>query len=104
MEHITTLQESFASMLPAIAITLAACLAWLAFCRWLYRDEESAWKASIAAAPGDCDLPIDQQITLCMARLTVARSGSPADRLFFAGLAVVGGFTALVLMGYVLFK
>lgn len=104
MEHITTLQESFASMLPAIAITLVACLAWLAFCRWLYRDEEAAWNASIAQAPGDRDLPIDQQLTLSMARLAVGRSGSPADRLFFVGLAVVGGLTALGLMGYVLFN
>lgn len=104
MEHIQTLSESFAEMLPAMGIAVVASAAWFVFCRWFYRAEEAAWQERVSSAPGESALPLDDLIALSSARLTLARRGSPADRLFFAGLMVAGVVAGVVLIGHMLFR
>lgn len=104
MEHIETLSEAFASMLPAMGITLVACIAWFAFCRWFYRAEEANWQARVSSTPRDAALSLDDRMTLLSAQSTIARRGSPADRLFFAGLMVASVIVGVVLMGHMLLR
>lgn len=86
-------------VLPAMGLAIAAGLAWYALCRWLCREPERAWRAAIREAPGVSAIPTAAEITVAHAQLTIARRGSPADRLFFLGL---GGGAAVVAISAVI--
>ena len=90
-----SLSESFADMLPTLALTFAACLGWLLFCRALMRRQDLAWLAALPAVP-----PLSQQDGDTASRLQAANlrlatlslrtralgRGRPSDRLFFFGM------------------
>lgn len=99
IEAVQSLSGTFAAITPAIVITLAACFAWLSFCRWFYRKEEAAWKVMLGSQSSDLAGNLEDKFATVAAHLVIARRGSPADRLFFAGLTAASIMTIAVLIG-----
>lgn len=87
-------------VLPAALLAVAACSAWLWFCRRLYRAEERTWHEALRRPDGYEKASLDDQMKVLIEQRALAGRGSPADRLFLAGLAVASVFILLVLAIY----
>lgn len=97
MEQYTlTLAEEVAAMLPAFAVSLAACLAWFLACRRIMRARDLAWLAALPVVPALAPTGgLQAQLKAAELRLSALQAlsaahgaGRPSDRLFGAGLFV----------------
>lgn len=95
MNHpISSVTETLLSMMPVVAISLFAGMAWYFFCLFLMRRQDAAWHASLPLVPvadhgGSFDVQIkDAELRLaCLkVRAYAIGRGSPSVRLFVFGL------------------
>ena len=100
MEGIMTLSESLMALLPGFGVAIGASSVWWVLCRYVFmRKEPIAWLERISDKSDSFDA-IDDQLAVLSRQLTVAKSGSPADRLFFSGLLLMG----LLAVGFLLLR
>lgn len=94
--------SSMLSMIPAILLSLVAALIWRKYCFWKHRKSQAEWERLIDLSEVNALHSIEQRVKESQLRLMLVKQGSPADRLFFAGLFGFSLVLILVLGGIVL--
>ncbi|MEO5774694.1 MAG: hypothetical protein ABIQ32_11335 [Sphingomicrobium sp.] len=87
-------------MLPAALVAIAAGAGWFWFCRWYYRTEEREWRVALRRPGGYEAASLDERMSVLIAQRSMAGRGSPADRLFLAGLTVAAVLSLFGLAAY----
>ena len=100
MEGIMSFSEFSMALLPGFGVAIGAGSVWWVLCRYVFmRKEHIAWLERISDKSDSVDA-IDDRLAVLSRQLTVAKSGSPADRLFFSGLLLMG----LLAVGFLLLR
>lgn len=84
------------TVLPVVSITIVISIAWFWFCRWYCRAEERNWDGALREPNDFEELPLNVQVSVLSAQRAVAARGSPADRLFFAGLFIAASIVMVL--------
>ena len=85
-------------ILPATVVAAVAAGFWLLVCRRIHRDAERRHREAIKLPDGYESLPVGEKLAIVADRRRLAGKGSPADRLFFSGLAMAS-IVALAYLG-----
>ena len=88
MDELTMGHALVHEMLPAAVAAAAAAGLWLLVCRRIHRDAEQRHREAIKLPDGYESMPVGEKLAIAADRRRLAGRGSPADRLFFTGLAV----------------
>lgn len=89
LEQIEPVSTFFLNMLPPILIGLAVGFVWRVICKRIYRQADQEFKLAMVQPVSYEALPIDDKISIKMTQLSIARRGSPSDRLFLLSFVIV---------------
>lgn len=98
MDELTMGYALVHEMLPAAVVAAAAAGLWLLVCRRIHRNAERQHREAIRLPDGYERMPVAEKFAIVTDRRRLAGRGSPADRLFFSGLAVASTM-ALAFLG-----